>query len=257
MAQFLALRFTIPEDEWMYRIVDGEFVKSSARMIMACVLAASLCQPTGARAAEHQSALWLGVNIDGNLGSGPEWSDWRYRVQLQARGFDALEGTRQAIAGIGLSRRLPKGFTVSGGYRYFHTDSTAAGTFHENRLWQQLNWTTGGWGRSTFRWRTRLEQRFVDERSGTGLRFRQQFRWDVPISSWDGVDFIIGAEPFFELRDTEWTEAGFTQYRTFLGIATAINPQLRLEAGYMHLVISRRQGRDFNNHVFIANFSFR
>lgn len=216
-----------------------------------------LLAPGSCRAAEHQSALWLGVNIDGDVASGPEWSDWRYRLQIQARGFDALEGTRQAIVGAGLSRRLPNRFTVSGGYRHFRTQSDAIGGFYENRLWQQLNWSTGSWGGSTFKARTRLEQRFVQGRSGTGWRFRQQFRWDIPIKSLDGYDLVIGAEPFWELRDTEWTEAGFTQYRTFLGIATYINPGLRLDAGYMHLVISRRGGRDFNNHVLIANFSFR
>lgn len=221
------------------------------------LLVAASCLAPPAQAAEHESALWLGTSYTGPLGDGPEWSRWRYRAQLQARGFEALDGARQAIIGLGLIYRLPNSFSISGGYRYFHTQFDGAGSVHEQRLWQELNWTTGGWWGGTLRSRTRLEQRYLQERSGTGLRLRQQFRLDVPLADFQGLDLVSGVESLFQLRDTSWTQAGYAETRAFIGFNKAVSPKLQIDIGYVHQRVRREQAPDFVNHILVANFNFR
>jgi hypothetical protein len=232
---------------------------TSKTLIFAALLIgmAALLRTESALAGDHEAALWLSATLDGAVNNSAQWSDLRYQLNVQARAFEAFDGARQANFGAGLSYRLPKRLSIATAYRHFHTQTDGAGNFHERRLHLQLGWTTGAWWDSTLRLRTRLEHRNVEERSGTAWRLRQQLRLDIPMDSWPGTDLVLGLEPFFELRDTEWTESGYTENRTFLGITRALTPKVRIETGYLYQVVNRSNRPDFNNHILVANFRYR
>jgi hypothetical protein len=153
----------------------------------------------------------------------------------------------------GISYRMSDSPTLWGGYAYFYTDARNGGSVNEHRAWQLLSWTIMDRGRTCLKSRTRLEQRFVNEASGTGLWIRQQFRLDHRLPNREDVRFVIGAEAFFHLRDTSWAETGYTQGRFFAGLGFD-SVGRGFEVGYLHQHNQTRLLPDLSNHLLVLVF---
>ncbi len=208
-------------------------------------------------AIEQESGAWLVGLFSGSFGPDDNPSRWRYALQGQFRDFSLGDGVRQGVIRGGLGYQLSSKVTLWGGYAYYHTDVKNVGTAYENRIWQQVNWTMGRGDWGTFKSRTRLEQRYRENREGMGLWLRQQFRADIPVPARDDLSFILGLEVFFHLRDTDWADKGFIQNRVFIGLGYKASPRVRVEVGYLNQFFRVREAPDLMNHLAIVSFRFQ
>jgi hypothetical protein len=209
-----------------------------------------------AEAVDNAGAAWLGVTFDGDFGR-EDWSPWMYMASAQYRAFDALDGTRQAVGQLGLGYRLDRGWRVSARLGYYHTDAPAVGTFHELRAQQLATWRGPAWGRVSLRFRAMLEQRWVDERSGTGWRFRPRLGLEWPSKRFERIDWMVFAESFFDLRELDWVGRGWNQQRFFVGARLPVRTRLMVEPGYQYQWVNPFGTGDLVNHTLVATFRYR
>lgn len=225
------------------------------RFARALLLIPALCLALPAAAVDDSSAAWLGVQRSGNF-TGENWSSWLYMAQTEYRRFDALEGTRLAMVRGGLGYRFDRNWRafVQADYRYTYTPEL--GTFREKRLREMLLWAGPGWASTTLRLRFLLEQRWIDERRGTGWRFRPRVRVDFPIQGRPGVNGIVFAETFHDLRSTDWVDSGWNEKRLFLGARLPLRSGLDVETGYLAQWIDPFGTGDRLSHTLVAMFRF-
>jgi hypothetical protein len=230
---------------------------SAVRHSLFLLLAAlSLCIAPSADAVENRTALWLGAQVDGDLGK-DDWSNWLYMAQAQYRTFDAFDGTRQALGRLGLGYRLNRGWRIYGRADYYQTRSPVTGTFNEFRVQQSANWGGPAWGRVNLRFRGMLEQRWIDERDGTAWRFRPRIGLEWPARRFEHVDWMVFSESFFDLRELDWVDRGFNQQRFFFGARIPLGVGLHLEAGYQYQWLNPWGTGDLVNHTLVGMFRFR
>ena len=226
------------------------------RALLAALAALMLWASPATHAVENRSALWLGAQVDGDLGK-DDWSNWLYMAQAQYRTFDAFDGTRQALGRLGLGYRLNRGWRVYGRVDYYQTRSPVIGTFREFRTQQSANWGGPAWGRVNLRFRGMLEQRWIDERDGTAWRFRPRIGLEWPSARFEHVDWMVFSESFFDLRELEWVDRGFNQQRFFFGARIPVTSLLRVETGYQYQWLNPWGTGDLVNHTLVAMFRFR
>jgi hypothetical protein len=208
------------------------------------------------KATEHETGVWVVGAVSDAFGTDDEPSRWRYMVQGQLRSFSLLDGTRQAVIRGGLGYQASPDVRLWGGYAFYHTHVVHVGSADEHRFWQQVDWTMGRWGWGTLKSRTRMEQRIRENRDGTGWWLRQRFRADIPIKKKEGLNFILAAEAFFHLRDTAWSNEGFSQNRLIVGLGYRVSPGLGIEVGYMNQYYRIRNLPNLMNHLAILSFRF-
>jgi hypothetical protein len=156
-----------------------------------------------------------------------------------------------AIIRPALGYRLTSDLTVHLGYAWVPTFNDGAPNRHEHRVWQQLLWVPKPVEGLVLNVRPRFEQRLVQGESGLGLRarlfLRANYRFgDSPflIAVWDEV--------FLPVNDAAWGQAaGFDQNRIFVGPGIVGYPGMRVEVGYLNVVLNR--ATDAINHVLALN----
>lgn len=123
----------------------------------------------------------------------------------------------------------------------------------EQRVWQQLV-LSGSWlnGQLKAQSRTRLEQRFSELSDTVGHRVRQFVRADYRFEK-TVFAAVVWDELFWGLNDAGFAASGFDQNRVFVGPAIHAMDGLRLEAGYLNVVL-HRQNRWQMQHVLALNF---
>jgi hypothetical protein len=219
-------------------------------VIITVLMASAALLPATSRAADSAAAGWLVATHSGTLSTGGVPGPWRYGVQGQLRYFDRGDGVSQFVFRPGISYRLNSRFSLAGGYAYYRTDARGLGTRNEHRAWQQLDWNMAYWDSSVLRSRTRLEQRFVQDQSDTAWWLRQRFYVEFPVSPESNTTLKAGAEVFFQLRETHWTEQGYAQSRLFIGLAWGALGR-ETEFGYLYQHNRVRNLPDLVNHVFV------
>ena len=224
--------------------------------LCALFLAWTLLVSSTVHAVENRSALWVGAQVDGDLGT-TDWPNWLYMAQAQYRAFDALDGTRQALGRLGLGYRLDRGWRIYGRLDYYQTHSPLIGTFREIRTQQSANWGGPAWGRVYLRFRGMLEQRWIDERDGTAWRFRLRIGLEWPSQNLEHMDWMVFSESFFDLRELDWVDRGFNQQRFFFGARIPLGVGLHLEAGYQYQWLNPWGTGDLVNHTLVGMFRFR
>ena len=118
----------------------------------------------------------------------------------------------------------------------------------EDRIWQQVTFPVGNFFGGAVSGRTRLEQRFREGDSGTGVRLRQFFRWSRPLAD-SKYSVVAWDELFIGLNNTEGgLRDGVDQNRAFVGLAWQPERRIRAEIGYLNNYIVR-SGADQLNHI--------
>lgn len=127
---------------------------------------------------------------------------------------------------------------------------------HENRLWQQVSYTTKH-GRWQVQNRVRLEETWRKKYEGASVRVRNQVRvaYTVGRSPWY---LVTSEEPFFNLNSPEkGPESGLAQNRLFVGVGRKLNRYMRMEIGYMNQYqFNRTKVPDQMNHVLFSQVAF-
>ncbi|MEO0616040.1 MAG: DUF2490 domain-containing protein [Pseudomonadota bacterium] len=206
-----------------------------------------------AGAVDNEIGSWLIASTNGALGDD---SRWRFATDSQARFRDPGSGTAQYLLRPSLGLTLTDGLTGWLGFARFESRSASGQRTHENRYWQQLSWRARPLGPGTIRYRLRLEQRLVSISDDDGLWLRLLARYEQPLG--DGKALFIGAETFYDLRDTDWSgDAGPRQHRVLFGIGWQVAPRWRFEAGYLNQYQVRDTRANDSNHLLTLRLNHR
>lgn len=189
----------------------------------------ALARAGTAHATDEDTQVWSIVNATGALSDKVVLA-----VEGQARLSDDASRLGQAIVRPSVGWRLDGSKTASLGYAYSRSTPKGRPATEEHRGWQQLVYRLAGDGTGlTLTGRTRLEQRWVEGRDGTGWRVRQQVRVTAPVK--DRVRGVAWTESFVGFNQTSWGQRdGLHLWRSFAGVSVPISKTVTLEPGYLH-----------------------
>ncbi|MEM7306517.1 MAG: DUF2490 domain-containing protein [Planctomycetota bacterium] len=225
----------------MLRIPRREAVRT---LTLLAALVAGSSAPHGQ---DTDQGLWSAFAGQGRLNIAPQ-GRMRWWFDAHARFFEDSNGFETSIVRPGIGYDINEHTTAWLGYAWIENDPIA-GSFTEQRIWQQLTWGKRyDWGTPFAR--TRLEQRYDERGSDTGWRLRQFVRWTKPVSDDSRLGWRVWDEGFFDLNDTSWgQDTGFRQNRAFAGMGWKVDDSLTLEVGYLNQYIPRDAADSSSNHV--------
>lgn len=200
--------------------------------------------PTVASAQEQDGEAWASFWAYGPVsGKLLGWVDGSLRAS--DRGTDSPTVLIRPLIGVQATRTL----SLWGGYTFTASNPTGRPATHEHRAVQQALWNVGKVAGGTLISRTRLEQRWVEGRAGTGHRLRQMLRYTTPIDR-HKTQFVLSSESFVAFNSTPFGQAaGFDQVRNFVGVNVPVAPKLTADIGYMNRYVRRRGAEDRMDHI--------
>lgn len=202
--------------------------------------------PAHAEDTEEDGRHWFNINATGAM----PLENWRWYAELQPRWRDEGKHFDQALLRPAVSYALSKQASVWLGYAYVLTDPAGKSSFEEHRFWQQLLYNFTPIYGTNIQSRTRYEQRLIEDSNDTGYKLRQLFRFTMPSSLSPQLQWVFYDEYFVNLNSTDYGAVrGFDQNRAFLGVNWALNPQTKLEVGYLNQYVNRPRVDDVENHV--------
>lgn len=179
---------------------------------------------------------------------------WGVRLEGQWRRHD-ISDPQQVVFRTGVNYAVNSKLVVTAGYARLHTspygDFPAATASNENRIWQQLAWTTR-FPNSDLQYQLRVEQRWIASRYQNRVRF--QFRWlrnlrePFYVTASDAVYLHVAPLPGPNV---------FDQNRFYAALGIRLNRYHRLETGYLLQSLLQRSGRvwEVNHTMQIAVYS--
>jgi len=202
--------------------------------------------------------IWENVTARGNFGfinpDNPELKRWRWWGEIQMRYRDSGQELNQMLVRPGIGYALTDRSTVFVGYAHVTNYPPIGGLVQENRIWQQYQWS-GPTPLGAFTTRSRLEERWQDNGSDTGLRFRELLKFNWPFSFHPAASFVLADEMFVNLVEANWgiptAKQGFDQNRGFAGIGYRFTPIILMELGYMNQYINTTTKDRLNNILSI------
>lgn len=219
---------------------------------------AIFCVPHQASATDDDIGVWTVFTATDAFHSQSGPSRWHYWIDAQARYFDLGSGVNQYLVRPAIGYRLDDSVQVWAGYARFRTSNQSGTVADENRTWQQINWSLGRWLDGTFTMRARLLQRHLSTGNDTGLVLRFLTKYTRPFGDDGKKSLIIGVEPIFDLKDTDWSGSdGIAQNRTYLGVGWHIREKLTIETGYMNQFVWRNSSENTSNHLGVINFKVK
>ncbi len=210
-----------------------------------------------------QSGVWLGYFNQTRLTD--KWGIW---LDLHARRTDFLDRWATQIIRPGITYFANDHLRFTVGYAYAR--SYPAVGLHtvrpENRLWQQVLWTSRQKRLQTQQW-IRVEERFnrkiVNDELQDGHNFNFRFRYLLNLMVPLNRDFIEPNTLFFAFNDEIHINAGkqitynvFDQNRLFLGLGYQFTKGLNLQVGYMNQFQQLPSGNHFNSNNVLRVFVF-
>lgn len=199
--------------------------------------------------ASEDTAYWQNLNLTVKVTDNVRISSETSFRSSDARGFYQLQQV------VMLGYKVSKSVTVSAGYvhapNYSHGDFTSM----ERRFRQQISAdNVAKIGPFSLSGRVRLEQRFRDDRSGTGWRVRPQIKAVAPL--FGKVKINLASEPYFNLNTTSFqTVDGLDRIRNSATFTAPLGKKLGIEIGYMNQHAFVSNGPDRVDHVIITGLS--
>ena len=176
---------------------------------------------------------------------------WWFDSQLRMSGED--DGLGQTVVRPGVGWQLTPETSVWLGYGWIRTFPTNAPDWNENRIWQQYIWTPR-FGDLRFQSRTRLEERFGEDRKVVSWRVREFVKILYPVLPSEKLFFSAYEELFVTLNDTDWgPRAGVDQNRVFVGLNAPVGDSWQIEVGYMNRLVVRPGRENLIDHLASIN----
>lgn len=228
--------------------------------MMSKILLLLILLPFGVFAEEHLFGQWTAAFINGKFGKD---SPWNYMFEANIRSSQypkAFNNEGYDIGSVpirlGFGYQIDKENSVMLGYLYQYSQPPYAKTdINENRAWQQYMNIQDLKEDGKLQFRTRFEQRTIEEGDGTGLRARQQVKYSYPLEKNWGL--AISEELFVNLNDVSWGPvAGIDQNRFFIGPYVQMNQDIKVEVGYQNVFINKDLVDDQMNHIFAINLYY-
>lgn len=217
----------------------------------------------GQKQVNTQSGVWLGYFNQTRISD--KWGIW---LDVHARRTDFLERWSTQIVRPGITYYINEHLRFTTGYAYARSFPPAG--LHtvrpENRLWQQVLWTSRSKRFQTQQW-IRIEERFnrkiVNDRLQEGSNFNFRFRYLLNLMVPLNRDFIEPNTLFFAFNDEIHINAGkqitqnvFDQNRLFVGLGYQFTKGLNLQVGYMNQFQQLPSGNHFNSNHILRIFAF-
>jgi hypothetical protein len=200
-------------------------------------------------AASEDTAYWLNLNLNVKVSDEIRISSETSLRTSDARGFYQLQQS------LMLGYKISKKVTVSAGYvhapNYSHGDFTSM----ERRFRQQISAdNVAKVGPFSLSGRVRMEQRFRDDRDGTGWRLRPQVKAVAPL--FGKVKINLAIEPYINLNTTSFqTTKGLDRVRNSVTFSVPLNKKFGIELGYMNQHAFVSNAPDRVDHIIMTGFS--
>ena len=224
-----------------------------ARVLGVVFLLAAFAPPAQAEV-QQDGGAWLMFAAQGSLKDvSPSASRlrWWFDGQLRMSGVD--DGMSQTVVRPGIGWTLTPEMSVWLGYGWIRSYPTNAPDWNENRIWQQFLWTPR-FGDLRFQSRTRLEERFGEDRHGVSWRLREFVKILYPVLPSEKLFFSAYEEIFVTLNDTDWgPRAGVDQNRVFIGLNAPVGDGWQIEVGYMNRLVVRPRRENLIDHLASIN----
>lgn len=217
----------------------------------------------GQKQIANHRAVWFGYFNQSRLSD--KWGIW---LDVHARRTQFLDRWATQLIRPGITYYVNDHFRITAGYAYAR--SFPAPGLHtvrpENRLWQQVLWTTRNKRLHTQQW-IRIEERFnrkisqdkLQNGSDFNFRFRYLLNLMVPINR----TYIEPNTVFFAFNNEIHINAGkqitynlFDQNRLFVGMGYQFTKGLNLQVGYMNQFQQLPSGNHFNSNHVLRIFAF-
>ncbi|WP_439559266.1 DUF2490 domain-containing protein [Dyadobacter sp.] len=232
------------------------------RFLPALILLLSITA-TAQKQVNTHSGVWLGYFNQSRLTD--KWGIW---LDLHARRTDFLDRWATQIIRPGITYYANDHLRFTVGYAYARS-YPAAGlqtVRPENRLWQQVLWTSRQKRLQTQQW-IRVEERFnrkiANDQLQDGYNFNFRFRYLLNLMVPLNRDFIEPNTLFFAFNDEVHINAGkeitynvFDQNRLFFGLGYQFTKGLNVQVGYMNQFQQLPAGNRFNSNNVLRIFAF-
>ena len=211
---------------------------------MVLVLAVAL--PNTVSAGSRDFQLWIPVYLTVNFTD--TIHGW---YEVQPRFGDDVSQVNQLLLRTAFGYRFAEHWSIWQGYAWTPDIEPTFKT--ESRIYQQLLYVQQ-FPAIKLMSRTRFEQRWIEDVSGTSLRFRTLLRGQVPLDRQKLWGVVVQDEVFFHVNSpTNGPDSGFDQNRVFIGINRVLNTHLNMDIGYQLQAINTDKSGSFNdkNHILL------
>jgi hypothetical protein len=204
------------------------------------VLFLSVALPQKVSAGSHDFQIWTPVYLTVNFTD--KIQGW---YEAQPRFGDDASQVNQLLLRTALGYTFARHWSIWQGYAWTPNIEPTFKT--ENRIYQQLLYVQQ-FPAIKLMSRTRLEERWIKDVSGTAVRFRTLLRGQVPLSDEGRWGLVVQDEIFFNLNSpTNGPDSGLDQNRLFVGINRALNAHLNVDAGYQLQTVNTSESGIFND----------
>ncbi|MBA2651445.1 MAG: DUF2490 domain-containing protein [Tatlockia sp.] len=213
-------------------------------------ISSSFWPEVGKSTVQRDFQTWVNLKVLGDLhSSNKQLNHLKYEIEGQERFGDDSSRFTQTLVRSGLGYAVTKNTSLWLGYVWVHTGlPLTMRSFEEDRIWEQLLWTKKN-QYLVFTSRTRLEQRFIENRPKVAYRARQLIKIAIPFKRYTKLSFVNSDELFWHKNDFLGRNGrGFDQNRFFIGLGYQINSALSTEIGYLNQYVRR-----FGVPNFLAN----
>jgi len=223
----------------------------------------SLTHPLNAQAGMDQDLeQWSIVTLDAHV-----TPRIRIYTEAQPRIGDNISHMDRLLLRGAVGAQVTQSFSLWQGYAWtpsFETLRAKADEFkdvftNENRIYQQALFENQ-WGKLKIVNRTRLEERFIENASGTSVRARHMLRLVYPITKFGKWSAVTYDELFVHFNDLRsGPQGGFDQNRLFVGLSRKFSDHVNAEACYMWNpvnVFNSTINRTNHNIVLGLNFKY-
>lgn len=202
-------------------------------------------------ALQGHTELWTGASF---LESFSKDSRFKYYLEPQLRFIDNQYTFNQALMMGGLGYQVKTDVILLAGLSYVLTKSNNTGEmFHEDRIWQQINWNMPVAFNLTSR--TRLEERKLTNNPEVAYRLRERLFARFPFLHWQNHSLSLFDEVFFNLNRPDWVAPHFfAQNRVFIGIGTQLSKTAVVDVGYLnqYIIVSPDAPNQLRNGLLIS-----
>ncbi|MEB3206823.1 MAG: DUF2490 domain-containing protein [Vampirovibrionales bacterium] len=240
----------------LYRVV--RFLGSS---LFALLLVMIVQQPMALAKNDRDLEMWLPVTLDAHV-----TPHIRFQGEVQTRLGDNISQMDRLLIRGAVGAQITKSFSLWQGYGWvpsFEKLNVKQDTFeenfnNENRLYQQAMFENQ-WSKLKIVNRTRLEERFIDNTSGTSVRARHMVRLVYPITPSGKLSGVVYDEFFINLNHLRvGPQAGFDQNRLFVGLNQKLFKYTSLEAGYLWNPVNVfKSSINRTNHIILIGLNVK
>ncbi|GHA78053.1 DUF2490 domain-containing protein [Pontibacter akesuensis] len=183
---------------------------------------------------------------------------WGVHTEVQLRRHNIIADPQQLLIRTGVNYNLTPGAMLTLGYGFIEThpygDYPAAGTFPEQRIYQQLQ-LQGSLARLGLSHRYRLEQRWVRQPEASAYTYLNRARYMLKATLPFSGNTLEPGELFLAAYDEVFVGFGknvrkniFDQNRAYVALGYKISSGAAVELGYLKQIVQKADGVVFEHN---------